>query len=85
MGPACFSGSQGGDLKAGAQRRVGRHEEQLFLPPARLVHLLTCCPVPTCHGLASPFPAPSRPEMAVAMATLLIQSGIMKPMCFSFP
>lgn len=41
-----------------AQGWVAR--EHLLLLPARLGHLLTCRPVPTCHGLASPFPAPSR-------------------------
>lgn len=39
-----------------AQGQVARGQGPL--PPTRLVRLLTCHPVPTCHGLASPFPAP---------------------------
>lgn len=40
---------------------------------------------PLATASPAPFLPPHGPEMAVAMATLLIQSRIMKPMCFSFP
>lgn len=71
--------------EAGARLEGSEHKGPMFLGPVHPVRLLTRCPVP----LATASPAPSLPprglEMAVTMATLLIQPGIMKPMCFSFP
>lgn len=57
---ACFCLPKDGDLKLGAQGQGRWHEWQLFQWLVCSACLLTRCPVPTCHGLTSPFPAPSR-------------------------
>lgn len=60
VGLACFCLPKDGDLKLGAQCQGRWHEWQLFQWLVCSACLLTRCPVPTCHGLTSPFPAPSR-------------------------
>lgn len=63
-----FSGSgaclplsaQGRGSEAGGPVPGRWHEWQLFQWLVCSACLLTRCPVPTCHGLTSPFPAPSR-------------------------
>lgn len=57
LGLACFSVC-GCDLQPGAQCEGRWHEWQLFHWLVCSACLLTRCPVPTCHGLTSPFPAP---------------------------
>ena len=57
--PACFSLARDSDLKPGPDMRAGstRGRCPWGLPTGESAHPL---PGPTCHGLASPFPAPSR-------------------------
>lgn len=85
LGLACFSlsvdviCSQGPSARAGGTSgncSTGLSAQRACSPDAR-------SPL----AMASPAPSlpPYRPEMAVSMATLLIQSEIMKAMCFSFP
>lgn len=85
MGPACFSLTEHWDLKPGARQEGREHEGPMLLRAAHPARLLTRCPVPL--AMASPAPSlpPHGPEMAVTMATLLIQPGIMKPVRFPFP
>lgn len=71
--------------EAVAQPEGREHKGPMFLGPVHLVRLLTRCPVPLATASPAPSLPPCGPEMAVTMATLLIQPGIMKPMCFSFP
>lgn len=58
LGLDCFSLSVDGDRQPEAQCEGRWHEWQLFQWLVCSACLLTQCPVPTCHGLTSPFPAP---------------------------
>lgn len=58
-GACLLLSAQDGAPKPGAQCEGRWHEWQLFRWLVCSVCLLTRCPVPTCHGLTSPFPAPS--------------------------
>ena len=80
MGPACFSLTKHWDLKPGARQEGREHEGLMLLGPAHPARLLTRCPVPLATASPAPSLPPRGPEMAVTMATLLIQPGIMKPM-----
>lgn len=54
----CLSPREIVDWKPGTSKEGGWHKRQLFPWPAHPMCLLTRCPVPTCFGLTSPFPAP---------------------------
>lgn len=85
VGLACLCLPKDGGLKLGAQCRAGGMSGNCS---SGLSAQRACSPAARSPlAMASPAPSlpPHGPEMAVAMATLLIQSEIMKPMCFSFP